>query len=568
MKKHWTILPQDAGAAAALAESLRIPPALCQILVQRGITDFESARHYFRPSLESLHSPWLMKDMDKAVDRLVRALDNGENILVYGDYDVDGTTSAASFLQFLRQLHPPDRCDFYIPHRYREGYGVSQAGIDFAHNQGYTLIVSIDCGIKSVELVEYAAERGIDFIICDHHTPGDELPRAAAILNPKQADCTYPYRDLCGCGIGFKLMQALCERLHRDPSLALAYIDLVAVAIAADIVPMTGENRILAFHGLKKINENPCLGIRTLIEQANLRKKWNIGHVVFIIAPRVNAAGRMDDARKAVELFMEQDPTAARDTALALQTDNSDRKETDSQITAEALDMIHRQPEKAHHRSCVLFHEHWHKGVVGIVASRVIEQYYRPTIILTQNDGLITGSARSVRGFNVYEAIYACREHLTAYGGHFAAAGLSLLPEQLPHFERKFEEVVSRTITPESLYPEIVVDTELRLPEVTDALCRIVEQMGPFGPENMNPQFLVRQVRVKGTPRLVKEQHVRFEVTADGVSRGCMAFRMADKLEWLRSGQPLDLVFHAELNEFMGQTTIQLTISDIRISEP
>ncbi|MCR6719960.1 MAG: single-stranded-DNA-specific exonuclease RecJ [Chitinophagaceae bacterium] len=425
-----------------LHESLKINPLLCQLLVQRGIDTYDKAFRFFRPSLDELHDPWLMKDMQKAVDRIIHAFNNNERILVFGDYDVDGTTAVASFYSFLKQIHQP--VEFYIPHRYREGYGVSKAGIDFAGDNDFTLIVSLDCGIKSAELIAYAREKGIDFIVCDHHLPDDQLPPAVAILNPKQSDCEYPYKELCGCGVGFKLMQALADRLSLPATSYLQYLDLVATAIAADIVPITGENRILALHGLKKANENPNNGIKALCELSGLKPEQplHIHNLVFMIAPRVNAAGRMDDARKAVEMFVAHSKEEAMKYAEMLHSDNSERKEADSSITQEALELIRTTAEWAECKSTVLFQPHWHKGVVGIVASRVIEHYYRPTIVLTQSGEYAAGSARSVPGFNLYEAIHACREHLVGYGGHFAAAGMTLELSQVDAFRKSLKRLL------------------------------------------------------------------------------------------------------------------------------
>ncbi|MBC7589355.1 MAG: single-stranded-DNA-specific exonuclease RecJ, partial [Chitinophagaceae bacterium] len=423
MQKRWTLLTADEAKTNALHESLNINKTVCKILVQRGYETFEDAKHFFRPQLSHLHNPWLMKDMDKAVERILSAFNNQEKILVFGDYDVDGTTSVASMFQFLKKLH--DQIDFYIPHRYKEGYGVSKMGIDFAKENGFALIISLDCGIKSVDLIAYAKTLGIDFIVCDHHLPDNELPPAVAILNAKQTDCKYPYKELCGCGVGFKLMQALTDRLQLPEESYLQYLDLVATAIAADIVPMTGENRVLAFYGLKRVNENPCAGIKALMKLAGVQKEMLITNLVFIIAPRVNAAGRMDDAKKAVQLFIEQDETKAIEFAEMLHSDNTDRKEVDSSITEEALSIIKNDPLHAAKKTTVVYQEHWHKGVVGIVASRLIEKHYRPTIVLTKSGDYAAGSARSVTGFNLYEAIHDCREHLLGYGGHFAAAGMT-----------------------------------------------------------------------------------------------------------------------------------------------
>lgn len=428
MEKRWNILPTDITRTESLQEALKINRTICSILVQRGIDSYDKAKDFFRPQLAQLYSPWLMKDMDKAVSRLLTAFQQHEKILVFGDYDVDGTTAVAAMYQYLSSIY--DSVDFYIPHRYREGYGISKMGIDHAKENGFTLVVSLDCGVKSVDLIAYAQTLGIDFIVCDHHLPDQRLPPAVAILNPKQSDCTYPYKELCGCGVGFKLMTALSEKLSLPEETHLAYLDLVATAIAADIVPITDENRILAYYGLEKVNQNPCPGIKALMQLAAVQKTMSITNLVFIIAPRVNAAGRMDDAKKAVQLFIEKDPVKALSFAEMLHSDNADRREADSSITEEALALIEADPEHATKKSTLVYQEHWHKGVVGIVASRLIEKHYRPTIVLTRSGDYVAGSARSVAGFNLYEAIHACKEHLLGYGGHFAAAGMTLLPEK------------------------------------------------------------------------------------------------------------------------------------------
>jgi len=438
MEKRWRLLQVDEAKVLELQKALGISKVICRILTQRNLFTFDLAKSFYRPQLSDLHDPYLMKDMDKAVARITKAISGGEKILVFGDYDVDGTTAVATVFQFLKKIHDPELLDFYIPHRYREGYGISRKGIEYARENNFSLVISLDCGIKSVDLIEYAASLNIDFIVCDHHLPDKVLPPAVAILNPKQADCNYPYKDLCGCGVGFKLVSALATHLNIPESEYHCYLDMVATAIAADIVPMTGENRILAYYGLKKVNEDPCAGIKALIELSGAKTPMHITNLVFIIAPRVNAAGRMDDGRKAVQMFIECNQEGALPLAEMLHSDNSDRKEADTSITAEALSMINADDELVKRKSTVVFQPHWHKGVVGIVASRLIEHYYRPTIVLTKSGDLIAGSARSVSGFNLYEAIHACKEHLVGYGGHYAAAGMTMMPEQLDTFINKF----------------------------------------------------------------------------------------------------------------------------------
>jgi len=565
MEKRWKILQADKSKTDALQESLKINPALCSILIERGFDDFEKARQYFRPQLSDLHDPWLMKDMGKAVQRIDTAFAKKEKILVFGDYDVDGTTSVACMYKFLSKIYNAEFLDFYIPHRYREGYGVSKMGIDFAKENNFSLIISLDCGIKSVDLITYAKDIGIDFIVCDHHLPDKEIPPAVAILNPKQIDCNYPYKELCGCGVGFKLIAALASHLNIDEEHYHCYLDLVAVAIAADIVPMTGENRILAYYGLEKINSIPNQGIKALIFLGGIQKKLSINNVVFVIAPRVNAAGRMDDAKKAVQLFVEEDYNKALEFAEMLHSDNTDRKEADSSITAEALEIINTNIALQNKKTTVVFRDHWHKGVVGIVASRLIETYYRPTVVLTQSDGIATGSARSVPGFNLYEAIHACREYLLGYGGHFAAAGLSMLPENIEPFTAKFEAVVSATIPEHLLIPEIIIDSEIPFADLTQNFYNIICQMEPFGPENMRPVFVAKNIQDTGYSKIVKELHIRFVVKQDKFSFTGIGFNLAEKFELLK--KPFDLVFTLDENEWNGNISLQLKVIDLRSSD-
>lgn len=565
MQKKWKILSADEAKINDLLQSLKIHPVLCKILVQRGIKTFDQAKDFFRPRLTDLHSPWLMKDMEKAVERIIAAINNNEKILVFGDYDVDGTTAVACMYQFLKKIC--SSLDFYIPHRYREGYGVSKAGIDFAKENGFTLIISLDCGIKSAELIGYAKEQGIDFIVCDHHLPDEILPPAVAILNPKQIDCHYPYKELCGCGVGFKLMSALAEKLNLPAEAALQYLDLVATAIAADIVPMTGENRVMAFHGIEKVNQDPNYGIKALAKLSGLEKELRITNLVFMIAPRVNAAGRMDDARKAVQMFVAESEEEALQYAELLHSDNTDRKEADKTITEEALDQINRNEDWKNRKSTVVFQPHWHKGVVGIVASRLIEHYYRPTIVLTQSGDYAAGSARSVPGFNLYEAIHACKEHLLGYGGHFAAAGMTLEAGQVDAFREKFEQVVSSTITPEQLIPEIVIDAEIALQDIRQPFYDIISQMEPYGPENLRPVFIAKKVIDTGRSKVVKEQHIRFSVQQHNVTVTGIGFGMAEKFHLLQQKQPIDIVFTIDINEWNGNTSLQIKVIDFRLAE-
>lgn len=545
-----------------MQDSLKINRLLCKILVQRGITSFEEARHFFRPQLNQLHNPWLMKDMEKATNRVLQAFHQKEKILVLGDYDVDGTTAVACMYKFLKTQH--EQVDFYIPNRYKEGYGISKAGIDFAKENGFTLIIALDCGIKSVEHVTYANTLNIDFIICDHHLPDEKIPDAIAILNPKQKDCGYPFKELCGCGVGFKLISALCEKLNLPDDIPHEYLDLVATSIAADIVPIIGENRVLTFHGLKKANENPNLGIKALSTLSAIKLPMHIHNLVFMIAPRVNAAGRMDDARKAVQMFIAETENEALHFAEMLHSDNTDRKEADSSITQEALELIGNNSEWAKRKSTVVFQSHWHKGVVGIVASRIIETYYRPTVVLTQSGDYVAGSARSVAGFNLYEAVHACREFLLGYGGHFAAAGLTLETDKVDAFREKFEEIVSATITEDLLIPEIIIDAEIQLKDITPSFYNILQQMEPFGPENMTPVFIAKGVRDTGFSRIVKEDHLKFVIQQGDTTITGIGFNMADKFSIVESGRPFDIVFKIDENEWNGNKNLQVRVEDVR----
>lgn len=562
MEKRWNILEADSAKVAGLQTALKIHPILCELLVQRGIEDFDKAKQFFRPSLNDLHDPWLMKDMDKAVTRITKAFDENESIMVFGDYDVDGTTSVATLYQFLKNIHPT--IDFYIPHRYREGYGVSKMGIDHAKVTGISLIISVDCGIKSTELISYAKELGIDFIICDHHLPDPILPPAVAILNAKQIDCGYPYKELCGCGVVFKLISALAQAYNLPDSSYLQYLDLVATAIAADIVPLTDENRTMAFFGLEKVNENPSHGILALLELAKQNRPIRISNLVFAVAPRINAAGRMDDAKKAVQLFIEKEYQGALDVASLLQQDNLDRREADSSISEEAFAEIENDAAHLNKKSTVVFQPHWHKGVVGIVASRLIEKHYKPTIVLTQNGDIVSGSARSVQGFNLYEALHACRAHLLGYGGHFAAAGMTMNIDQLEAFKEAFEKAVADRITPEQMVPEISINAQLPLDQISMQFFQIIAQMEPFGPDNMRPIFIAKNVRDTGYSKLVKEAHISFNLTQGNNSVRGIGYNMPDKIDIVKSGKPFDIVFQLQLNEWQGTQSVQIQVMDLK----
>ena len=565
LSKRWRIKNTDAVKALELFNSLKIHPALCNILVQRGIETYDEAKDFFRPQLSHLHSPWLMKDMEKAVNRVLQAFSQNEKILIFGDYDVDGTTAVACMYQFLKKNY--DKVDFYIPHRYREGYGISKAGIDHAMENGFSLVISLDCGIKSVDLIEYAKNAGIDFIVCDHHLPDEDLPPATAILNPKQKDCHYPFKELCGCGVGFKFITALAEKMHLPDEDVFVYLDLVATAIAADIVSMSGENRVLAYFGLKKSNTNPNTGIKALCYLSGLTNEMCISNLVFMIAPRVNAAGRMDDGRKAVEMFVADSYDEALKWAELLHSDNTNRKEADSTMTDEAIALIEADHLLINRRSTVLYQPHWHKGVVGIVASRLIDHYYRPTIVLTQSGEYVAGSARSVSGFNVYEAIHQCKDLLLGYGGHFYAAGMTMHPDKVEAFCAKFEEVVSSTIHPDLLIPEIVIDTEINFKDITPAFHKIICQMEPYGPDNLCPLFITKRVFDTGYSKVVKEKHLRFILKQDGTTFTGIGFGLADKIKFLSPHQPVDVVYKIDENEWNGEKSLQLKVIDIKPSE-
>jgi len=566
MEKRWNVLQAESMSVDSLIQSLKIHPILCKILVQRGLDSYEKTKNFFRPRLEDLHDPFLMKDMEKATERIFDAIRQKEKILVFGDYDVDGTTSVACMYRFLQKIYDPEQLDYYIPHRYREGYGISKAGIDFAKANGYTLVISLDCGIKSVDLISYALDFGIEFIVCDHHLPDAILPPAVAILNPKQKDCNYPYKELCGCGVGFKLITALARQLELPDSEIYEYLDMVATAIAADIVPMTGENRILAYYGLKKANEIPNAGIKALKELSGLVKELHINNLVFMIAPRVNAAGRMDDARKAVQMFIAPDENTAKQYAEMLHSDNTDRKEADRNITEEARALIEKDGDFLLRKSTVVFQPHWHKGVVGIVASRLIDYYYRPTIVLTQSGNYAAGSARSVAGFNVYEAVHQCKDLLLGYGGHFYAAGMTLEIDKIPAFQAKFEEVVASIISPELLIPEMLIDSEVEFKDLRPSFYNILTQMEPFGPGNLRPVFMAKRVYNSGYSRIVKEQHIKFSLRQDNILFNGIGFGLAEKFKLLEMNQPVDIVFTLDENEWNNEKHLQLKVIDFRLS--
>jgi single-stranded-DNA-specific exonuclease len=565
INKRWRFLEIPAEEQHTLMRDLKIHPVICGILAQRGIHSYEAAKKFFRPSMEDGHDPFLMKSMDKAVSRIITALKNNESILVYGDYDVDGTTSVALVFDFLKKLKPTATLEYYIPNRYREGYGLSTQGVEYAIEKGFSLLITLDCGIKSVELVAEAKAKGIDTIICDHHLPGEELPDAIAILNPKQKDCPYPFKELCGCGVGYKLIQALCHELQLPPSAHLQYLEWVATAIAADIVPINGENRTLAFHGIQKANTDPSTGIKALMELSTINGKINIGNLSYMIGPRINAAGRMDDAKKAVQLFIEKDSQKAKALAILLQTDNSSRREADARITEEAMGMIAGDPTFSTRKSTVVYAPHWHKGVIGIVASRLLEKYYRPTIVLTKSGDYWAGSARSIPGFNIHDALDECRDLLKAFGGHYFAAGMTMMEDNLQAFSLKLDEIASRVLSEEQMIPEIIIDAAVEPKDLTPSFYHILDQMEPFGPVNPKPVFCILNAMNRGS-RIVKNEHVRFDIEKDGASIQGIGFNMAEKFLCMNENMPLDLVFTLEENHYNNQTTLQMKVMDFRES--
>lgn len=553
-----------------LADELNISPVLAQLLIQRGIYTFEDARVFFRPDLSQLHDPFLMADMDKAVSRLSEAMEQNQKILIYGDYDVDGTTSVALVYKFLLKFY--SNIDFYIPDRYNEGYGISYQGIDFAAANGFKLVVALDCGIKAIEKVKYASEKGVDFIICDHHTPDAVLPPAVAVLDPKRSDCNYPYKELSGCGVGFKLMQAFSSVNNIDFSQLTPLLDLVALSIASDIVPITGENRILAFYGLKQINSNPSIGLKSIIEVCGLAdKELSISEIVFRIGPRINASGRMKLATEAVQLMITNDPVFAKEKSGTINEYNNDRKDLDKNITDEAIAVIASDIRFENRKSIVVHKPDWHKGVIGIVASRLSEEYYKPSIVLTNSNGLASGSARSVPGFDIYKAIDSCRDLLENFGGHMYAAGLSLKEENIPAFTERFEQYVAANILEEQTYPQIEIDAVLSFSDITPKFFRVLKQFGPFGPGNMKPVFVTKKVIDYGTSRLVgkDQEHLKLELvdsSSENVMNG-IAFRMCAFNDHLKAFNPLDICYTIEENSFNGNTNIQLMIRDIKIDE-
>lgn len=568
MQKKWEIKGKGkAEIIERLSNELHISPIISNLLAQRGIRNYDEAKKFFRPSLKHLHNPFLMRDMDAAIDRLDKAFVNKEKILIYGDYDVDGTTAISLIYLFLSKYYM--NIDFYIPDRYNEGYGISIKGVDFAKENGFTLVVALDCGIKAVEQVKYANEQGIDFIICDHHQPAEEIPPAVAVLDPKRTDCEYPYKELSGCGVGFKFLQAFCIRNNLDFDELFELIDLVAVSIASDIVPLTGENRVLAHFGLKKLNSEPVKGLEAIIKVAGIEgKEILINDIVFKIGPRINAAGRMESAKKAVELLISRDESIAWEMSECIDKDNDERKNFDRQITQEALDAIANNEELRDKKTSVLYNPDWHKGVIGIVASRLTETYYRPTVILTESNGFATGSARSVDGYDLYAAVEACSDLLENFGGHMYAAGLTMKVENVPIFTERFEKIVSETIDPEMLIPKITIDTVISLDEINFKLFKILKQFQPFGPENMTPIFASVGVKDIGHGRIVgkNQEHLMMVVTEKETTSTfhSIAYKMAHHYDVITDDKLFDICYSIEENNYKGNTSLQLRIRDIK----
>jgi single-stranded-DNA-specific exonuclease len=571
MEKRWVIKERgDQIVVKQLAGTLGVPESLANLMVQRGIATIAEARAFFEPTLDDLYDPFLMKDMNRAVDRISSAIAKNERILVYGDYDVDGTTSVAVMYSFLRKLY--NNIDYYIPDRYSEGYGISIQGMDYAADTGCRLIIALDCGIKAVEKVKYARSKGLDIIICDHHLPGDTIPDATAVLDPKQPGCSYPYKELSGCGVGFKLIQAYCRIHSLNQEEAYEYLDLVAVSIASDIVPITGENRILAYFGLKRLNEAPGTGLKEIIREAEITRTVSIEDVVFKIGPRINAAGRMESGRKAVELLVSSDSRLASGISKLINDCNNERRNVDRNITTEAMRMISDDQTGSNSRTTVLYNPNWHKGVIGIVASRLIETYYRPTVILTESNGFATGSARSVPGYDLYQAVEACSDLLESFGGHMFAAGLTMKKENVPEFTRRFERFVTDTISEDQLVPRIFVDAELLPGEINLDFYNRLNRFQPYGPENTAPVFVSRNVYDTGKGKMVGQngEHLKLEICheSSGVTVfPAIAFGQSHRWDYIRANKPFDICYTIEMNDFRGFRSLQFNIRDIRPSE-
>ena len=564
MEIRWKAKPlPNSEIVAKLSAEINVSEAIATILVQRGIDTFEKAKAYFRPQLSDLHDPFLLKDMDLAYYRIKKAITDHEKMMVYGDYDVDGTTAVSIVYSYFVTLNPD--IEYYIPDRYKEGYGISKMGIDYAHENGISLIIALDCGIRSNELVDYANTLGIDFIICDHHLPGDILPNAHAILNPKRRDCTYPYKELSGAGIGFKLVQGYSKKEGFPEDKILEYIDLVAVSIASDMVDMQGENRVLAYFGLKKLNENPSAGLQSLIEVGPKKKKYSIQDIIFGIGPKINAAGRISDATAAVRVLIAKEYTSARQLTRVLNERNTERKELDNDITKNAVDMVEGTVGMSERKSIVIRGEAWHKGVIGIVASRMVEQFYKPTIVFSQNDGMLTGSARSVKNFDIHEAITECSQWVEQFGGHKYAAGLSIKAENFDAFSEQFESVVVRDIQEASLLPEVEYDLDISLEMLTPKFLDLINQMSPFGPGNPLPIFHSKELRSNNSPRVLKDRHLKLQISQnsrhyfDGIG-----FGLSEHLPIVSNGEIFDACYCIEENDFNGQVKLQLRLKDLK----
>ena len=561
---RWTLKPKpNLETIQFLQHALQVEEPIAAILAQRGIETYEQAKDFFRPSLSHLHNPFLMKDMQKAVERIEKAIENNENILVYGDYDVDGTTAVSLMSSYLKSEYP--NVATYIPDRYGEGYGISFQGIDFAEDNNFSLIIALDCGIKAIDKIAYAEEKNIDFIICDHHRPGEIVPNAVAVLDPKQTDCNYPYKELCGCGVGFKLIQALASKKGKTIEDLVEYLDLVATAIGADIVPITGENRILAYFGLQVINAQPRAGFKAIINQIK-KETLSITDVIFIIAPRINAAGRMKHGQYAVDLLTETNVKTAEVYAKEIEDFNTDRREADKQITIEALEHIKKQEEQERFTT-VVYSQNWHKGVIGIVASRLIETYYRPTLVFTKSGDKLAASARSVKGFDVYNALEACTEYIEQFGGHKYAAGLTLKEENYEAFKQKFEDVVESTIDKRLLTPEISIDTQIELNDITPKFYRILSQFAPFGPGNMSPIFISDNLQDTGYGKCVGEddKHLRITVKQPNSDKiVCIGFGLGDRLSLIKEKKSFKAVYSIDENEWKGNVSLQLKLRDIK----
>ena len=570
MEKRWKLKeqPHPSAVEKISSELNNLDKTLASVLLQRGIDNFDKAKSFFRPTLKENHDPFLMKDMDKAVNRIEQAIKDREKILVYGDYDVDGTTSVALVYSYLKNFYK--QLEYYIPDRYTEGYGISCQGIDYAVEHDFTLIIALDCGIKAVDKVSYAKEKGIDFIICDHHRPGDEIPQAIAVLDPKRKDCGYPFKELSGCGVGFKLLQAWTKATNKDDQQLWSYLDLVAISTCADIVPIIEENRVFVHYGLKVINNEPRLGIKTMIELAGLKNELTVADVVFTIAPRINAAGRIETGNKAVEMLVADNEEEVYVFGKNINQLNSDRKNLDKTITEEALDMIANDTFLQQKKTTVLFSDKWHKGVIGIVASRLIETHYRPTIILTESNGKATGSARSVKDFDVYDAIEACGDLLDQFGGHKYAAGLTMPIENIEAFTQKFEEEVANRIEEELLIPQITIDAELDFTQITANFHKILKQFSPTGPGNMKPVFLSENVFITSNSRLIGEdkKHLKLEVFQESnteIVLNGVGFNLGCRFEDMAEGVPMSIVYSIEENYWNGITSLQLNIKDIKL---